>query len=401
MERNPFTPGAGATPPALVGRGEVTRQCQAILNRTRESSPHQGLFLIGLRGVGKTVLLNSWVAQAEQLGFQAITLEAADSQPFLHALAQRTRQTLLHMRPGQALGDKVRRALAILKSFSLTIGVEGPRFGIEVDPLAGHADTGDPELDLQDLFVAIGEAAQERATPVVIAVDELQYVNRAELGALIAAFHHCVQRALPVVVIGGGLPNLPGLAGEAKTYAERLFRFPQIGPLSDAYARNAIAQPAIDRGVVFTDEALDAIITATQGYPYFLQEWAHDAWECARSSPITEADIAKASEAVVRRLDENFFRVRFDRLTDRERLYLRAMSALGPGPHRSGEIADAYGSRVTSLGPLREGLIRKGMLYSSSHGETAFSVPLFDTFMERAIPDLANALQAAKRPHKR
>jgi hypothetical protein len=221
---------------------------------------------------------------------------------------------------------------------------------------------------------------------LAIFVDELQYVEEEELAALITALHRTAQRRLPVVLVGAGLPQLRGRMGRAKSYAERLFDFPQIGPLSPEAARIAIAKPASDQGVEVTEDALQRIVQETHRYPYFLQEWGKHAWDAAQASPIILRDVELASQTAIAALDESFFRVRFDRLTPLEKKYLRAMAELGPGPHRSGDISEQLNREVTSLGPTRSQLIAKGMIWSPSHGDTAFTVPLFNEFMRRIMP---------------
>lgn len=249
------------------------------------------------------------------------------------------------------------------------------------------ADSGNLEVDLPALFRTVGQAARAADSSVAILVDEVQYLREEDLGALIVAFHAITQRGLPVVMFGAGLPQVAALSGEAKSYAERLFDFPSVGPLGAAAARQAIEQPVRGEGAEINPDALERIVSVTKGYPYFLQEWGKHTWNAAKQSPITKDDVAAASQSATNALDKSFFRVRFDRLTPREQDYLRAMAELGAGPHRSGAIADALGRSVESTGPLRSGLIRKGMVWSPAHGETAFTVPLFDEFMRRAIPD--------------
>ncbi|HEU0264540.1 MAG TPA: ATP-binding protein, partial [Geobacterales bacterium] len=286
-------------------------------------------------------------------------------------------------------GDKVRRALAVLKSFigAVRVTVSEVEFGLDIEPERGAADSGDLEVDLPNLLTALAEAAEERQTLVAILIDEIQYFNQSELSALIMAMHKMQQRQLPIVLIGAGLPILPGLAGESKSYAERLFSFPDIGPLSRTDAAKALQDPVKVVGVKFEVSALQEIFRLTQGYPYFLQEWGYQSWNHAVSSPITLQDVQKATERVIPRLDANFFRVRFDRLTPSEKSYLRAMAELGPGTHRSSDIALTLGVKVTSLGPVRAKLIKKGMIYSPTHGNMDFTVPLFDEFMRRVIPE--------------
>jgi hypothetical protein len=285
-------------------------------------------------------------------------------------------------------GDKAKRGLAVLKSFmnGVKVTMGGVEVGLDIDPEKGAADSGDLESDLPNLFVAVAEAAEERHLPIALLIDELQYFNSKELSALIMAMHKMQQRQLPMVLLGAGLPILPGLAGESKSYAERLFSFPDIGALSEPDAIKALQDPTKLVGVDFEPDALKEIYRLTQGYPYFLQEWGYQSWNRAAASPITLKVVQEATATVIKRLDENFFRVRFDRLTPGEKLFLRAMAGLGSGAHRSGDIADALGVKINSLGPRRANLIRKGMIYSPAHGDMAFTVPLFDEFMLRAMP---------------
>jgi DNA-binding CsgD family transcriptional regulator len=270
----------------------------------------------------------------------------------------------------------------VLKTFTLQLP-DGARVSIDVDALSGVADSGNLADDVTDLLVACGEAARDRGTGIVLAIDELQYVHPDELSALIVAIHRTNQLNLPVILTGAGLPQLRALAGEAKSYAERLFDFPEIGSLSAEDARTALALPAAESGAAIDDAALDIMVGRSHGYPYFLQEWGYHVWNVAPQSPITADDVERAAPRVRDQLDQNFFLVRLDRLTPREREYLVAMASLGPGPHRSGDIAAALGVRVESVAPRRSALIAKGIIYSPAHGDTAFTVPLFDEFLER------------------
>jgi hypothetical protein len=286
-------------------------------------------------------------------------------------------------------GNKVKRGLAVLRSFisgiKLTIG--DVDIGLDIEPEKGAADSGDLEIDLPNLFVAVAEAAAERNSAIALLIDEVQYFTQKELSALIMAMHKVQQRQLPLVLFGAGLPILPGLAGESKSYAERLFSFPPIGALTESDAHKALQDPSRAAGVEFEADALTEIFRMTQGYPYFLQEWGYQAWNLATTSPINLTVIRGATSKVIERLDENFFRVRFDRLTPSERKFLRAMAELGPGAQRTGDIAAMLGVQVSGLGPVRAKLIKKGMVYSPAHGDMAFTVPLFDEFMRRAIPE--------------
>ena len=385
---NPFSPGAGSPPPELAGRNALLEQATVLLGRVKAKRPEKSLLLTGLRGVGKTVLLNEIERMAKRDGYRTILVEAHEGKPLPVLLAPHLRHLLFDLDRMAGVGDKARRGLAVLKSFvgAIKIKVGDLDVGLDIEPEPGSADSGDLEVDLPGLFIAVGEAAQERGAAVAILIDEIQYFSATELSALIMAMHKMQQRQLPVVLFGAGLPILPGLMGESKSYAERLFSFPDIGPLPEPDAVKALQEPMAEAGEAFDPDALTEIFRLTKGYPYFLQEWGYQAWNHADASPVSLAVIQQTSGLVSRRLDENFFRVRFDRLTPREKKYLRAMAELGPGPHRTGDIADTLAVKINTLGPVRASLIKKGMVYSPSHGDMAFTVPLFDEFMRRAMP---------------
>ena len=385
---NPYAPGAGTPPPELAGRDELRETIRIALERVRAGRPTKSILMVGLRGVGKTVLLDRMRDDAEASNIQTIRVEAPESRSLPAILAPQLRQALLRLSRNAQAKSLAQRALRGLAGFAkaLKVKYQDIEVGFDFEPEPGLADNGDLEHDLQALLEVTGAAAKEAGTALAMFVDELQYVEEEELAALITALHRTAQRSLPVVLVGAGLPQLPGRMGRAKSYAERLFDFPQVGPLSPEAARIAIAKPASDQGVKVTDEALQRITQETHGYPYFLQEWGKHAWDAAEASPITLRAIELASRTAVAALDESFFRVRFDRLTPLEKKYLRAMAALGPGPHRSGDISDQLNREVTSLGPTRSQLIAKGMIWSPSHGDTAFTVPLFDEFMRRIMP---------------
>lgn len=344
--------------------------------------------MVGLRGVGKTVLLGAMQEEAEEAGLQTLFIEAPETRSLPALLAPQLRRVLVHLSMNAKAAALARRALRGLAGFAkaLKVKYQDVEVGLDLAPEPGLADNGDVEQDLAALLVAVGTAAKAASTGLVLFVDELQYVAEDELAALITALHRAAQRRSPVTLVGAGLPQLRGRAGRAKSYAERLFDFPEIGPLDEDAARSAIEKPARAEGVSVTPEALRHVVTETRGYPYFLQEWGKHAWDVAEASPIDLADVERASALAVAALDESFFLVRFDRLTPAEKRYLRAMAELGPGPHRSGGIADVLGRGVTSLGPVRGQLIAKGMVWSPSHGDTAFTVPLFDEFMKRIMP---------------
>lgn len=385
---NPFSPGAGTPPPELAGRDELISGIAIALERVRRRLPTKSVLMVGLRGVGKTVLLDRMRDNAESAGFQTVRVEAPEGRSLPALLAPELRVALLRLSRSEKAKDLAKRALRALAGFAnaLKVKFQDIEVGLDFEPEPGLADNGDLEHDLQALLEVAGTAAQGADTALVLFVDELHYVPEEQLAALVTALHRCAQRKLPVVLVGAGLPQLRGQMGRAKSYAERLFDFPEIGPLHPAAARDAIVKPARENGVDFEDRAVTLIIQDTRGYPYFLQEWGKHAWDAADASPITEPDVERASVTAVARLDESFFRVRFDRLTPSEKRYLRAMSELGAGPHRSGNIADELRRKVTSLGPTRNQLIAKGMIWSPSHGDTAFTVPLFDQFMKRIMP---------------
>jgi hypothetical protein len=386
--KNPFAPGAGSPPPELAGRDELREAVRVAIERTRAGKSARSLLMVGLRGVGKTVLLDRMRDDAETSGVHTIRIEAPEDRSLPALLAPQLRIALLRLSKSAHAKDLAVRALRALAGFakSLKVSYADIEVGLDYDSEAGLADNGDLEHDLQELLESAGAAAKAAGTVLVIFVDELQYVAEAQLAALITAMHRCAQRKMPVLLVGAGLPQLRGRMGDAKSYAERLFEFPEIGPLGADAAALAITKPIEAEGAGITSDAVQRILVHTRCYPYFLQEWGQRSWQAAEASPIETADVEAATMAAVAALDESFFRVRFDRLTPQEKRYLRAMSELGPGPHRSGAIADALRREVSSLGPVRSSLIAKGMVWSPSHGDTAFTVPLFDEFMRRIMP---------------
>lgn len=382
---NPFTPGAGTPPAKLAGRDELLEHTRVILERIRAGRSAKSIIVVGLRGVGKTVLLNQVYEQADRLGYQALQIEAHENKSLPALLVPRLRQVLLRLGSEPNPASYARKALRVLAAFVRAIKVkyEDVEVSLSVEPEHGSADSGDLEADLADLFEVVGEAAKERRTAVALVVDELQYLGEEEMSALIMALHRVAQRQLPVLLVGGGLPQLVGLAGRSKSYAERLFDFPEIKALSRENAFEAVKEPVEAEGAHIVPDALEEIHALTKGYPYFLQTWGHYAWNQAQGDTILLKDVRAATTAAIANLDESFFRVRFDRLTPTEKDYLFAMARLGPGPHRSGDIAAAMGKKVESVAPTRSGLIRKGMIFSPSHGDTAFTVPMFDQFLDR------------------
>jgi len=387
--KNPYSPGAGAPPPELVGRDMILMQAEILLGRIKNNKPEKSFLMTGLRGVGKTVLLVDIQKKAENLGYKTIFVEAHEDKSLGALLAPYLRTLLYSLDRIAGIGNKARRALSVLRGFigSLKVAYGDISIGLDIEPELGSADSGDLEIDLPQLLVVIGEAALDSNSAVAILVDEIQYLSKKELGALIMAMHKLQQRQLPVLLIGAGLPILPGLAGESKSYAERLFNFPNIGELSKADAYKALRDPAIASGIDFEEKALEKIYEMTHGYPYFLQEWGYKTWNKAQSNPITYNTVYVATQEVIEKLDNNFFRVRFDRLTPGERNFLRTMAELGEGPYKAGDIADKCRVKVSDLSSTRANLMKKGMIYSPSYGYIAFTVPLFDQFMRRAIPN--------------
>ncbi|MEM7698357.1 MAG: ATP-binding protein [Verrucomicrobiota bacterium] len=387
--RNPFSPGAGSPPPELVGREETLAAFELLLSRVSKGRSEKSLMLTGLRGVGKTVLLNEMRLHAEAEDCFVVHLEAHDGKPLGPLITSSIRSILLKLDRFGGAKQGVRRGFAVLKSFisSVKVTYEEISFGLDIDPEPGTADSGDLELDLPDLLNAVALAAAEKSKVIALLIDELQYFNEVELSALIMAMHRMQQRQLPLILVGAGLPILPRLAGESKSYAERLFHFPDIGPLAPDEVRRALHDPIVEEGATITESALDEILAVTKGYPYFVQEWGYQVWNTATANKIEKADVTNSHGDTVKRLDQNFFRVRFDRLTPSEKEFLRAMAELGSGPYRIGEIAEVLGIQVGSLSPRRAKLIHKAMIYSPSHGDLEFTVPLFDQFMKREIPE--------------
>lgn len=382
---NPYTPNAGARPPALVGRDSQLSSFEVLLDRLQKGYSEQSMLITGLRGVGKTVLLGAFDERARGQEWTTVETEITKNAELGPRMAQLVRRALLQVAPKARWKERGRRAAAILKSFQMTVAAHGElTFGLDVEALEGLADSGNLSEDLTDVLVALGEAAQEQGSGVVFLFDEVQFLKTRELEALIAALHKTVQRQLPITFVGAGLPQLPRLAGEAKSYAERLFHFPTIGRLSDDEAADAVTRPAAPLGVVFTDDAVAAIVDYTQGYPYFLQEYGKIVWDYASETRITRDHVLESRDAVEAKLDSSFFRVRTDRVTELELQYMRAMAELGPEPQVAKDVANLMGRTSEQLGPTRSRLIEKGLLYTPAHGLAAFTVPQFDRYMRRA-----------------
>lgn len=385
---NPYAPGAGTPPPELAGRDELIERAAIALDRIRSGRAARSVILYGLRGVGKTVLLNRIRLEAEARGLSSVKIEAPEERSLPALLAPALRSALLRLDRAEAAKAGAQKALRGLAGFAkaLKLKYDDLEFGLDIEPERGLADSGDLDADLTDLIALVGAAAAERQTAVVLFIDELQYVREDQLAALISALHNANQAQLPITMVAAGLPQLVGLTGRAKSYAERLFEFVPVDRLDDDAAAAALIVPAAKEAVTYEPGAVQEILAQTRGYPYFLQEWGKHSWNVAQSSPIRTLDSERATVEALAELDASFFRVRFDRLTPAEKRYLRAMAQLGAGPHRSGDIAEALGSKVTTVAPVRNGLIAKGMIFSPAHGDTAFTVPLFDGFMKRIMP---------------
>ena len=392
---NPYNPGAGVPPPELAGRDMLIEQARVAIVRAKAGRPAKSTIMLGLRGVGKTVLLNAFEDIADQQGCQTALLEIEPDKPLAQQLAPQLQHILHRLDRMKKTGADLQRAFSTLRAF-------GAMFKASIGDidfsLAGEPATGDLAIDLTDLFVAIAEAAKKRETAIVLLIDEIQYLQKGDLGALIMALHKIAQRQLPLLMFGGGLPQLAKLAGDAKSYAERLFDYPPIGPLDDAGARRALTAPAEREDVVYTADALDFIVDQTGRYPFFLQVWGAHCWETATKSPIGLADARRASAAATAALDEGIFKVRLARLTDRQKAYARAMAQFGAEPVNSSEVANALGLSLSQAAPIRDELVKKGMAYSPERGLVGFTVPKFDEYLRRVMPDAPAQTRKTKKP---
>ena len=388
---NPYTPNAGAQPPAVLGRDAQLNTFDVLLRRMSAGRTEQSMIITGLRGVGKTVLLGRFRKKAHELDWLVVEREVSkhDDDQFRRQIVSSIRTSLFEMSPKARWGSRIQKAAAVLKSFSMSVDPSGTLTGgIDIDAAEGFADQQDLQADLTDLFVAVGEAAKDADRGLVLLFDEVQFLSTTQLEALISALHKTVQRGLPVTMVGAGLPQIAELAGDAKSYSERLFKFPRIGNLDDEDARAALVKPAQDEGADYSETALDLAVEVTGGYPYFLQELGYAVWGLADGPVITEEDISLAVPTYEAKLDESFFRVRLDRATELERVYLRAMAELGPEAQKAQDVAAIIGRKSTQMGPTRAQLINMGLLYTPEHGYAAFTVPHFDKFLLRAIPTL-------------
>ncbi|HZJ05456.1 MAG TPA: ATP-binding protein [Nocardioidaceae bacterium] len=388
---NPYTPNAGAEPQAIVGRDDQLASFDLLLKRIQRGMTEQSMIVTGLRGVGKTVLLGQFRGKGLREDWVVVELEVSkhDDLHFRRDLASKLRTALFELAPKAHWSDRIRRAASVLKSFTVSVDASGTwSAGLDVEAAEGFADHGDLALDVSDLFVAIGEAAQAANRGVVLLFDEVQFLGRMQLEALIGALHKLVQRKLPVTLVAAGLPQIAELAGDAKSYAERLFKFPRIASLDYADARRAFSEPAEGEGVDFEDSALTLAVETTGGYPYFIQELGYTVWAVADGEAITRDDVRAALPIYESKLDSSFFRVRLDRATELQRAYLRAMAGLGSEAQKASDVAEAMGRQSPQVAPTRAELINMGLLYTPDHGYAAFTVPHFDQFMLRVMPTL-------------
>lgn len=383
--RNPFAPGAGSQPPELAGRDAIVTEAEIALQRVIVGRHDRSQILLGLRGTGKTVLLNAIEALARRYSHVTSFIEAPETGRLADQLYPKISQALRQLSTLEASKAAAHAGMRALRGFASAFKITVGDVGIAVDPEPGIADSGNLEFDLIDLFQSVGRAAQLAKRGWTLLIDELQYLKEPELAALIVALHRANQTGLPVLFFGAGLPQIAALSGDAKSYAERLFSFPAIGALDRFAATAAVRQPIESEGERIEDDALNRIIDVTRGYPYFLQEWGYQSWNTANASPISLGDVETASVRALKRLDDGFFRVRLDRLTPKEREYVITMARLGAGPYRSADVADALGESTQSLGPRRASIINKGMIYSPAHGDIAFTVPMFDEFLRRTF----------------
>jgi hypothetical protein len=386
---NPYAPGAGTQPPELSGRKIIIDKAAIALDRCRNGASSRGLIMVGLRGVGKTVLLTRIAQETEARGFSVISIETPERRSLPALLIPALRSALLKLDRVNLASDLVKKTLRVLGGFvaAMKLKYDDIEFSVDLGKQSGVADSGDLEHDLMELFIVLGETAKAKKTALALFIDEIQYLPEEQFAALIMALHKCSQLRLPILLIGAGLPQVVGQAGRAKSYAERLFEYFEIGPLDSSAAKEALTLPARTLNVEYKSDAIADILSRTHAYPYFLQEWGKHSWASATHSPITRDDVKLATKLAVMELDAGFFRVRFDRLTPTEKKYLRAMAELGHDAIRSGDIAHLLKKEVQAVAPIRATLIAKGMIYSPSHGDNAFTVPLFQEYMKRVMPD--------------
>lgn len=381
--RNPFAPGAGSRPPELAGRDLILEAARVACGRALHGRSARSIMLLGLRGTGKTVLLNEIGRIAKEEGLLVSKVKSPERESLARLLYPEMRKVMRALSSVEAAKQIANRGLKGLRGFAsiFKIDIGGIEIGVEPEP--GLADSGNLQYDLPDLFTVIGEAAQAAGKGWILLIDEVQYLAEADLSALIVSIHRMSQEGLPVLLVGAGLPQVARLAGEARSYAERLFLYPEVGALDQPSATQAVQKPILEEQASIDTAALESIVERTQGYPFFLQEWASTAWNTAEGPEITVDDVEHSYSETLASLDAGFFRVRIDRLTPSEVQFVKAMSFLGDGPYAIADVAKAMGRPQSSLGPTRANIISKGMIYSTDHGYLNFTVPLFAEFMRR------------------
>ncbi|HEV7938437.1 MAG TPA: ATP-binding protein [Solirubrobacteraceae bacterium] len=381
---NPYTPDSGVRPQALSGRDTELAHLSSVVAQLAAGGTERHVLITGLRGVGKTVLLNEFETMCQEAGWPGETKEVGRATSIATLVGRTTRKALLQMSAKKRAGDMLRRALGALKAFEVATGELS--FKLDVAAAVGVADSGDLTEDMRDLFVAVGEAAQESGLGFALILDEIQNLSRSDYEALIMALHRAKQRRLPVAFVGAGLPLIPSLTVEAKSYAERMFVYPSIGELSDEPAREALILPAKQQGVLWAEDAVNEVLAYTEGYPYFIQEYGRRAWALKAGNSITLQDTKNAKVLVEADLDESFFEGRIGRLTHAETAYVSAMAELGDGPQAGAAVAELLGRKPTSLSPVRDDLMRSAVIYAPRRGLVDFTVPHCSAFIRRHYP---------------
>ncbi|MEX2449071.1 MAG: ATP-binding protein [Solirubrobacterales bacterium] len=389
--RNPYTPDMGARPPFLAGREAELAYFAELLDQLGQGGTQKHLILTGLRGVGKTVLLNEFEGLCEDAGWKGEAREVTEESRIADVIAKSARRALVEMSSTKRAGNAVRRAMRALKAFTVTVG--DVAFSLDVETLEGVADSGDLAEDMRDLLVEVGTAARESDSGFALILDEMQNLSRPDLAAVIVGLHRAKQKGLPVALVGGGLPLLPELTAEAKSYAERGFEFRSVGPLDAAASRAALEEPARERGVRWQANALDCVVEATEGYPYFLQEYGRAIWKIGSGETIASADVDAARPVARDYLDENFFSQRIGKLPLTESRYLAALASLGDGPQRTAEIAAVLGGEPQSVSVSRDRLIKASLIYAPRRGEVDFTVPLCADYVRRRMPETRSSME--------
>jgi hypothetical protein len=387
--RNPYAPGAGQRPPELAGRDREIGQFEVVLERVARGRPERSMVLTGLRGVGKTVLLNTFRSMAIGRLWGTGKIEARPDQSIRRPVAGALHMAVRELAPRHRAPDRIEYFLGVLKAFAARDpkAVKGAAVTLGIDALAvrGRADSGDMEIDLTELFADAASIATDLGVGIAVFVDEMQDVPPTDVSALCAACHELSQTGAPLIVVGAGLPHLPSVLSASKSYSERLFRYVRIDRLDREAADLALIAPAEREGVEFKPGALDALYLAADGYPYFVQAYGKVTWDVATASPICAEDVRVAAPEAEGELAVGFFGSRYERATPAEREYMRAMAALGDEPVPTANVADVLGRKPSSVSPARDGLIKKGLIYSSERGLIAFTVPHFGQFL-RAQP---------------